>query len=99
VDERPVDLTQLAPYTLEERALEREVLELFCTQSVLYLEQLRAAMSDKASREASHTLRVSARAMGAWRAAQATECAEVLQVDGLTQFRTALLAEAENYIG
>jgi len=94
-DERPVDLTQLARYTLGEWALEREVLELFCTQSVLYLEQLRAAMSDKAWREAAHSLKGSARAVGAWRAAQAAERAEVLQGDGLTQFRTARLAEIE----
>src|SRR5680860_1221609 len=37
---RPVDLVHLARYTLGERSLEREVLELFCTQSVLYLECL-----------------------------------------------------------
>ena len=40
---RPVDLVHLSRYTLGERALEREVLELFCTQSAIYLERLRAA--------------------------------------------------------
>jgi HPt (histidine-containing phosphotransfer) domain-containing protein len=92
---QPVDLTHLARYTLGDRALEREVLELFCTQSVLYLEQLRAALSDKAWKEAAHSLKGSARAVGAWRAAQAAERAEALQGDGLTQFRAARIGEIE----
>jgi hypothetical protein len=57
---RPVDLVYLSRYTLGERALEREVLELFCSQAVLYLEQLRAAMSDKAWKGAAHSLKRSA---------------------------------------
>ncbi len=92
---RPVDLVHLSRYTLGERALEREVLELFCTQSVLYLEQLRAAMSDKAWKDAAHSLKGSAMAIGAWRAAQAAERAEALQGDGLTQFRSARIDEIE----
>jgi len=92
---RPVDLVHLSHYTLGERALEREVLELFCTQSVLYLEQLRAAMSDKAWRDAAHSLKGSARAVGAWRAAQAAERAEALHGDGLTQFRADRIGEIE----
>jgi HPt (histidine-containing phosphotransfer) domain-containing protein len=92
---RPVDLVHLSRYTLGERALEREVLELFCSQAVLYLEQLRAAMSDKAWKEAAHSLKGSARAVGAWRAAQAAEHAEALQGDGLTQFRAARISEIE----
>lgn len=75
----PVDLEHLARYTLGERALEREILELFCTQTVLYLDQLRAAMSDRFWRHTAHCLKGSARAIGAWRAAQAAERAEALQ--------------------
>jgi len=92
---RPVDLDHLARYTLGERALEREVLELFCTQSVLYLEQLRAAMSDRDWKHAAHSLKGTARAVGAWRAAQAAERAEGLQGDVLTQYRTARIDEIE----
>lgn len=90
-----VDLVHLARYTLGEAALERVVLELFCTQSVLYLEQMRAAMSDKAWKDAAHSLKGSARAVGAWRAAQAAERAEALKGDGLTQFRAARIGELE----
>ncbi|HUU67817.1 MAG TPA: Hpt domain-containing protein [Methyloceanibacter sp.] len=92
---RPVDLVHLSRYTLGERDLEREVLELFCTQSVLCLEQLRAAMSDKAWKDAAHSLKGSASAIGAWRAAKAAERAEALQGDGLTQFRAARITEIE----
>jgi HPt (histidine-containing phosphotransfer) domain-containing protein len=102
---QPVDLEHLARYTLGERVLEREILELFRTQSVLYLEQLRAALSDRDWRDAAHSLKGSARAVGAWRAAKAAERAEALQGDVLTQLRTAQideidasLREAEAYI-
>ncbi len=102
---KPVDLEHLARFTLGEKALEREVLELFCTQSVLYLDQLRAAMSDRDWKDAAHSLKGSARAIGAWRAAQAAERAEALQSDVLAQLRTARiddleasLREAEAYI-
>ncbi|MGH6866065.1 MAG: Hpt domain-containing protein, partial [Methyloceanibacter sp.] len=61
---RPVDLVHLSRYTLGERDLEREVLELFCSQSLVYLERLREAQSDKEWIEAAHTLKGSARAIG-----------------------------------
>jgi HPt (histidine-containing phosphotransfer) domain-containing protein len=93
--QQPVDLEHLSRYTLGERALEREVLELFCTQSALYLEQLRAAMSDRAWKDAAHSLKGSARAIGAWRAAQAAERAEALQDDVLTQLRAVQISEIE----
>jgi hypothetical protein len=44
---RPVDLVHLSRYTLGVRNLEREVVELFCTQSAIYLERLREAPSDR----------------------------------------------------
>ena len=47
---RPVDLVHLSRYTLGERELEREVLELFCTQSFVYLERLKAAPPTRTGR-------------------------------------------------
>jgi HPt (histidine-containing phosphotransfer) domain-containing protein len=94
-EHRPVDLEHLSRYTLGERALEREILELFCTQSVLYLEQLRAAMCVRDWRDAAHSLKGSARAVGAWRAAKAAERAEMLEGDALMEFRSARLDEIE----
>jgi HPt (histidine-containing phosphotransfer) domain-containing protein len=74
----PVDLAHLSRYTQGDRALEREVLELFSAQSVVYLERLRGAPSGKEWKEAAHSLKGSARAIGAWRTAAAAECAEAL---------------------
>ena len=91
----PVDFEHLARYTLGEPELEREVLELFCSQSAVYLEHLRAAMSDDDWKHAAHSLKGSARAIGAWRAARAAERAEALQGDGLAQFRSARIEEVE----
>jgi HPt (histidine-containing phosphotransfer) domain-containing protein len=103
---RPVDLVHLSRYTLGDRALEREVLELFCSQSAIYVERLRAAASDKEWGEAAHSLKGSARAIGAWRTASAAEHAEALAGEALAQARAARLGEidaslneARSYIG
>jgi HPt (histidine-containing phosphotransfer) domain-containing protein len=85
----------LSRYTLGERALEREVLELFCTQSVLYLEQLRSALSDKDWKDAAHSLKGSASAIGAWRAAEAAHAAEGLSGETLAASRMQRLREIE----
>ena len=75
---RPIDLVFLARYTLGNRALEREVLELFVGQSRQSLEQLRKAESTKDWREAAHAIKGSARAVGARRVGDLAEQAELL---------------------
>jgi HPt (histidine-containing phosphotransfer) domain-containing protein len=95
---RPVDLVHLSRYTLGERELEREVLELFCTQSLLYIERLRGAASDKDWKDAAHSLKGSARAVGAWRAGEAAERAEALSGDELAALRNAHLREIEDSV-
>jgi HPt (histidine-containing phosphotransfer) domain-containing protein len=92
---RPVDLVHLSRYTLGERALEREVLALFCTQSSVYIERLGKAGSLKEWREAAHSLKGSAAAIGAWRAAAIAERAEALSGEALAQDRAACLREIE----
>ncbi len=103
---RPIDLVHLSRYTLGERALEREVLELFCTQSFLYLEQLRLSPTDLDWKSAAHTIKGSARAVGAWQVAEAAQRAEGLAGETLVRFRAAhveeidkSLREARAYIG
>ena len=76
---RPVDLVHLSRYTLGNRDIEREVLELFRTQSSLYLRKLKDAMSNRAWREAAHTIKGSARGIGAWHVATAAAAAEALE--------------------
>jgi HPt (histidine-containing phosphotransfer) domain-containing protein len=103
---RPVDLVHLSRFTLGERELEREVLELFCTQSLIYLERLNEAQSDKDWKDAAHSLKGSARAIGAWRTAEAAERAEALSGEALASSRAlsireveSSLSEAKTYIG
>ncbi len=91
----PIDRAHLARYTLGNAALEREVLDLFCTQSLSYLEQLRAATTRTALCEAAHSLNGSARAVGAWRMARAAECVEASSDNARAEERTAHIAELE----
>jgi len=75
-----VDRAYLARFTLGNVALEREVLELFVAQAPVYLQRLREADCAKAWRQATHTIKGSAGAIGAWRLARLAELAE--RVDG-----------------
>jgi HPt (histidine-containing phosphotransfer) domain-containing protein len=79
--EAPIDRAYLARFTLDNAALEREVLELFAQQAPIYLQQLRAARSAKAWREAAHTLKGSAVAVGARHVARLAELAERLAIE------------------
>ena len=92
---RPVDLVHLSRYTLGERALEGEVLALFQTQAAVCLQRLGAAEMDREWKEAAHTLKGSARAIGAWRAGDAAERAEGLSGTALAEGRGPALRELE----
>lgn len=72
----PVDLKHLRRYTLGDRALEHEVLELFLTQLPATIASLGAACNDRDWLMAAHTLKGSGRAVGAWRIARLAEQAE-----------------------
>lgn len=73
--ERPIDLVHLARQTLGDRALEREILDLFLTQVKAVLSRLEAAAPD-ARPDLAHTLKGSARAVGAWKVALQAEACE-----------------------
>ncbi len=74
-DDRPIDLVHLARTTLGDRSLEREVLQLFDRQSTLLIERMRAAAPGTVGPLA-HTMKGSARGIGAWRVARAAEAVE-----------------------
>ena len=99
VSERPVDLVHLARYTLGDRALEREVLQLFATQSRLYLERLREASTQEAWRAAAHIIKGSARGIGAWHVAACAEAAEALPDAAFYSGRAAIVAALEDHVG
>jgi HPt (histidine-containing phosphotransfer) domain-containing protein len=75
-DDRPIDLVHLARTTLGDRSLEREVLQLFDRQSMLLIARMRTAAPNGVATLA-HTLKGSARGIGAWRVARAAEALEL----------------------
>lgn len=74
----PIDHAHLSRYTFGNRELEREVLDLFAEQAPRTLAWLKASATPKAWRDAAHTLKGSARAVGAFEVATAAEAAEGL---------------------
>jgi HPt (histidine-containing phosphotransfer) domain-containing protein len=77
-ESRPVDLAHLRRYTLGDRDLEVEILGLFADQLPITIGALNAAASMKEWGIAAHTLKGSARAVGAWSLATLAETAEKL---------------------
>jgi HPt (histidine-containing phosphotransfer) domain-containing protein len=73
--ERPLDLVHLARQTLGDRALEREVLALFRIQAQAICRQMAEAPEAQRA-DLAHTLKGSARAVGAWRVAERAEACE-----------------------
>lgn len=71
-----LDRDHLARYTLGDAALEQEVLGLFIGQMPETLAMLRSSGDQKAWTLAAHTIKGSARAVGAWKLASAAERAE-----------------------
>lgn len=86
----PIDHAHLARYTMGNRALEIEVLELFAGQAPATLADLAGADDAKAWHVAAHTLKGSARAVGAFALARAAEEAE--QAGHGAARRSAILA-------
>ena len=73
---RPIDLVHLSKYTLGNRSLENELLGLFRNQADVYLARLDEAGDDKEWRDAAHSLKGSARGLGAWALGDLAEEAE-----------------------
>ena len=76
--EPALDLAHLRRFTLGDLNLELEILELFITQAPITLAALKSAGTDRDWRIAAHTLKGSARAVGARRVARLAERAEVM---------------------
>lgn len=101
----PIDRAHLARYTLGQADLEREILGLFVRQLPLTLESLRFAATDRDWQVAAHTLKGSARAVGAWKVAQLAQSAERLPTlvgvgerDAVLDAIDAAVAEVEVYM-
>jgi HPt (histidine-containing phosphotransfer) domain-containing protein len=79
-DDGPIDIEHLQRITLGDAGLEREVLAMFASQAIRLMRELAAASSDR--RALAHTLKGSARAIGAFRVAEAAEFLEVVLQQG-----------------
>jgi hypothetical protein len=100
ISARPVDLVYLARYSLGNSAFESQILELFRTQSRIYLERLKkAAVGSRMWLVAAHTIKLSARDIGAWRLAKIAETAEALKGDALAVSRDDIISSLERHIG
>ncbi len=94
----PIDRVHLARYTLGSLPLEIEVLGLFADQAPITLGELTKAATEKAWRDAAHTLKGSARAVGAWRIAECAERAEALKANPDTVARRNALDTLEEAV-
>jgi HPt (histidine-containing phosphotransfer) domain-containing protein len=95
--ERPatIDEVHLERMTLGDRSLEREVLEIFARQTTMTLERIVGAGPARAA-AAAHTLKGSARGIGAWRVAQAAERLEQVAAEAADETAIgAAIAELE----
>ncbi len=77
-----VDMDHLLHYTMGDENLAREVLGLFSTQGRIYLENLSETSDPKERKIAAHTLKGSAKGVGAHRVAGRAETLEGLAETG-----------------
>ena len=94
--EQPIDLDHLSRMTLGEESLEREVLALFDRQAGMLLTRMSPARLPETAASA-HTLKGSARGIGAWRvadAAEAVECAKTAELRNAISALGAAVNEA-----
>jgi HPt (histidine-containing phosphotransfer) domain-containing protein len=95
----PVDLAFLRRYTLGDMVLQKEVLDLFASQLDVSITSLRTAVTADDWLRAAHTLKGSARAVGANPLASALEDAETLSDVNDVGSRRAVLARIEAEAG
>jgi len=76
----PIDREHLARYTMNDQALEREILDLFSITLTQSLKTLTEAENPTDWAMAAHTLKGSARAVGAWQLAALMEDAEQMNI-------------------
>src|SRR5215470_16457885 len=93
-DDGPIDIDHLRRMTLGDVGLEREVLAMFSAQSVHLTASLAANSGDVAA--LAHMLKGSARAIGAFRVAEAAESLEITLRNGDDPLRA--LAEVDDAV-
>jgi HPt (histidine-containing phosphotransfer) domain-containing protein len=91
----PIDRAHLSRYTLGSPRLDREILGLFVAQLPLSIEQLRFAATDREWQVAAHTIKGSARAVGAWQVSRLAREAESIPGIADPEAGARILSEIE----
>lgn len=94
---RPIDLVHLSKFTLGNRELEAELLGLFKSQSYIYLDRMKLAETEEEWVRAAHSLKGSARAVGAWIVGEVAERAEQTTCDAGSE-RHALVSDVRREV-
>lgn len=94
---RPIDLVHLSKFTLGNRELEAELLGLFKSQSHIYLDRMKLAETEEEWVRAAHSLKGSARAVGAWIVGDISERAEQTTCDTSSE-RHALVGDVRREV-
>jgi len=89
VDASVLDLRHLGRQAMGDAALERDLLELFAQHSIAVMARIEAAKTPADRFAAAHTLKGSARAVGAWAVAAAAADVEE-SVDAVSALKLAL---------
>ena len=92
----PIDLVHLAKYTHGNKELEAEVLELFLHQSEQYLDKLKNSSTEKDWKEAAHTIKGSAKGIGAWQVAKKAEAVEKIDYSLVRDSKATLIESLES---
>ncbi len=94
----PIDFEHLRQFTAGDVALEREVLGVFVEQTDMWLRVLQQSCDGEAWKDAAHTLKGSARGVGAWKVAELCEKAEALANDGCAAERSITLGDLKSAV-
>ena len=94
----PIDFEHLKTYTAGDFAVEQEVLNLFVHQVEMWLRMLEDSGDEGSWRDAAHSLKGSARGIGAWTVAELCDRAEALADDATTAERSIVLGDIKNAI-
>jgi len=89
----PIDFEHLRTYTAGDQAVEQEVLNLFVHQVELWVRMLEDSGDEESWRDAAHSLKGSARGIGAWLVAELCDRAEKLSQDASAAERSIVLGD------
>jgi len=92
---KPIDLVHLSRQTFGSKDLEKEVLSLFLSHSRQCLERMRQSETDDAFADAAHSIKGSARAVGAFALANLVETSETMARAGHLEDKAAAVVEIE----